>query len=70
MVHAVTSRLLREPLLHFLLLGAGIFLVYDRFHTDAGADSQTIVVDRDKLLTHLQFRSRAFDAGSASRAFR
>jgi hypothetical protein len=55
--------LLREPLLHFLLLGAGLFLVYGYLNRDRVAgDPQTIVVDREALLTFLQYRSRAFDA--------
>lgn len=53
---------LREPLLYFLLLGAGLFFVYDYLNRDlAEADPQTIVVDRDKLLGFVQYRSRAFD---------
>ena len=55
--------LLREPLLHFLLLGAGLFLVYGHLDGDLDeADPQTIVVDRDKLMSFAQYRSRAFDA--------
>lgn len=56
--------LLREPLLHFLLLGTALFLVYGYLsRNEIDSDPQTIVVDRGSLLTFLQFRSRAFDAG-------
>src|SRR5688572_139179 len=54
---------LREPLLHFLLLGAVLFFVYAALNRHrADADPQTIVVNREKLLTFIQYRSRAFDA--------
>lgn len=54
---------LREPLLHFLVLGAGLFLTYSFLNREiTESDTQTIVVDRDKLLTFVQYRSRAFDA--------
>jgi parvulin-like peptidyl-prolyl isomerase len=37
-------RLLREPLLHFLVLGGVLFLIFGRGGTDAGADDRRIVV--------------------------
>ena len=52
-----------QPLFHFLLLGLLFFLVFElttTARTDAG---KTIVVDREKLLTHLQFRSKSFNTG-------
>lgn len=53
----------REPLLHFLLLGAGLFIAYDTLHRDdAESDPQVIVVDRERLLTFIQYRARSFDA--------
>jgi hypothetical protein len=56
------KQLCREPLLHFLLLGAGLFLVYGYLDREpAESDPQTIVVDREGLRTFLQYRSGAFD---------
>lgn len=53
---------LREPLLHFLLLGTCLFVLYSALNRDETAvDERTIVIDRGKLLTYLQYRSRAFD---------
>jgi hypothetical protein len=54
--------LLKEPLLHFLLIGLALFAVYEFVATgsDTG-NSKLIVVDRDALLTFVQFRSRAFE---------
>lgn len=59
----VIKILTREPLLHFLLLGAALFCLYAYLSRGSGEyDPQTIVVDRGKLLTFVQYRSRMFDA--------
>jgi hypothetical protein len=58
---------LREPLLHFLLLGAALFPGYAFLNRESErSEPQTIVVDRDELLSFLQYRSRAFDAARFS----
>ena len=43
-------KVLREPLLHFLILGAGIFLVYFVVNDRAGVPSERIVVDENQAL--------------------
>ena len=43
-------KVLREPLLHFLILGAGIFLVYFVVNDRAGVSSERIVVDENQAL--------------------
>jgi len=55
---------LREPLIHFLVAGVLVFGVYDWLNPAAGnaADASTIVVDRERLLTYMQYRSNAFEA--------
>ena len=53
----------KQPLFHFLLLGLLLFLIFDLTATTRPAAGKTIVVDREKLLTHLQFRSKSFDTG-------
>jgi len=56
------KRLLREPLLHFLAIGIGLFVLFDLVAPEeSNLDSRTIVVDRDALLTFVQFRSKAFN---------
>lgn len=58
----VMNKLLKEPLLHFLLIGAALFLVFEL--TEQGSEEtsdRVIVVDRDALLMFVQFRTRAFD---------
>lgn len=55
-------KFLRDPLVHFLLAGAALFFVYNQFNADTEAlDPRTILVDRENLLTHMQYRARAFD---------
>jgi len=43
-------KLLREPLIHFLILGAGIFLVFFVVNDPAGVSSERIVVDENQAL--------------------
>lgn len=55
------KRLLKEPLLHFLIAGLGLFFVFGLISNDEPTDEQNrIVVDRDRLLTFMQYRSKVF----------
>ncbi len=55
-------RLLKEPLAHFLAAGLGLFLLFEIINTDGGTfNPRVIEVDRDTLLTFLQYRSRSFE---------
>jgi hypothetical protein len=52
----------REPLLHFLVLAVGIFVLHDAVvPEDLEANARKIVVDRAALLNFIQYRSKAFD---------
>ena len=53
------KRMLKDPLLHFVVLGLGLFLLYQLSDQQAGDDE--ILIDRDALLRHLQYQSVAFD---------
>lgn len=56
------KKIIREPLVHFLAIGLGLFVLYGAVAPeDAGLDSRTIVIDRNALLTFVQFRSKAFN---------
>lgn len=56
------KKLIREPLVHFLAIGLGLFVLYGFVAPDAeDLGGKTIVVDRDALLTFVQFRSKAFN---------
>jgi hypothetical protein len=61
------KKILTEPLLHFMLIGVGLFALYGFVAgDDAAYDERVIVVDRDNLLTFVQFRARAFEPGAAA----
>ncbi len=61
-------RLLKEPLVHFLAAGLALFVLYGLVNRDGGAsdDPRTIVVDRDALLTFVQYRTKTFEPSVAS----
>ena len=62
-------RLLREPLVHFVLAGAVLFTGFRIVHGPATpADDRTIVVDRRALLTFMQYRANAFEPGTFAAA--
>jgi hypothetical protein len=61
------KKILRDPLVHFLVLGLGLFVLFDLVASDeANYDSKVINVDRDALLTFVQYRSRAFQPQAAA----
>lgn len=56
------TKLLKEPLLHFLVAGFLLFVLFELVaEDDAVRDAKIIQVDRANLLTFLQFRTRAFE---------
>jgi hypothetical protein len=65
---AVFRTILKEPLLHFLVAGAALFVLFDAVSPDAPADlgENVIRVDRAALLTFIQYRSRAFKPDAAA----
>ena len=60
------KKILKGPLVHFLALGLGLFVLFDLVASDEAAyDSKVINVDRDALLTFVQYRARAFEPQAA-----
>jgi hypothetical protein len=62
-------RLLKQPLLHFLLLGALLFVWNARVSAPTATDNDVvndnvIVVDRTSVLDYLQDPAKAFDPAS------
>jgi len=57
------EKILREPLLHFLVAGGILFAIFGlTHHTSADpTSSKTITVDKEGLLNFLQYRSKAFE---------
>ncbi|MEQ1931408.1 MAG: peptidylprolyl isomerase [Parvularculaceae bacterium] len=62
---SIFSRALREPLLQFLAVGA-VFFAAASVIKPPPDDERSIVVDRAALLEFIQYRSKAFDAGTAN----
>ena len=53
--------------MHFLLAGIALFVIFDLVASDgADHDSKVIRVDRDALLTFVQYRTRAFEPRAAA----
>ena len=57
----VPSHGLRDPLVHFLLIGGVLFAAYGLLGPD-GNDPQRITVSRDALVTFVQYRANAFQS--------
>lgn len=56
------KRFLKEPLVHFLAAGLGLFVLFGLVNRDEGdADKNVVIVDRDALLTFVQYRIKAFN---------
>lgn len=61
------KKILRDPLVYFLALGAALFALFDFVASeDAAYDSKVIIVDRDALLAFVQYRMRAFEPQAAA----
>lgn len=55
-------RILREPLLHFLIAGGAIYLLFAWWGGDAArSDPHRILVDRAALLQYMQYQAQAFE---------
>jgi hypothetical protein len=65
----VLRPLLREPLLHFLVAGALVYLAFALWGRRDDGDAHRIVVDRAALLQYLQYQARAFEPGTFARQF-
>ena len=60
-------KLFRDPLVHFLAIGLGLFVLFDLVASDEAAyDSKVINVDREALMTYVQYRGRAFEPKAAA----
>ncbi|UCE87591.1 MAG: peptidyl-prolyl cis-trans isomerase [Deltaproteobacteria bacterium] len=65
---SLLSRIVREPLVHFLLVGVALFAAFSLRSGAGGSaapEARTVVVDREALLEFIQYRSKAFEAGFA-----
>jgi len=61
---------LREPVIHFLVLGSLIFAVFHWISGESDAsDKRTIIVDEAAILEFMQYRSKSFDREAARQRF-
>ena len=61
---------LREPVIHFLVLGSLIFAVFHWLSDESDAsDQRTIIVDEAAILEFMQYRSKFFDSEAVRRRF-
>ena len=51
----------RQPLVQFFFFGLFIFILFEFIDSAGESDSRVIKVDRDSLLTHMQYRSKVFE---------
>ena len=56
----IMKNFVKQPLFHFLLVGLGFFILFKILNPEQ-ENYKTIVVDKQSLLTHLQYRSKAFN---------
>ena len=56
-------KLLKQPLLHFLLIGAIFFLIFHltSSNKNPGNDLKTVIVDKNSLVNFMQYRSKRFN---------
>lgn len=48
--HSIFSKLLKDPLLHFLLIGVGIFLLFSQLNDDEQtSDTQQIIINKSNI---------------------
>lgn len=57
------TKFLKQPLLHFLLIGAAFFLIFHftSSNNNPETDLKTVVVDKNSLVTFMQYRSKKFN---------
>jgi hypothetical protein len=62
------NKFLREPLLHFLAAGLGLFVLFGLVNRgDQDFDPNVITVDQEALLTFIQYRIKAFNPDLAEK---
>jgi hypothetical protein len=65
------KRFLKEPLFHFLAAGLGLFVLFGLANREpTTSDPKVIAVDRDALLTFIQYRLKAFNPELAEEKLR
>ncbi len=58
------TKIFREPIVHFLVVGLVLFCVNNLLDEEDTRDSAVIVVDRESLTRFIQFRTQSFTDGA------
>ena len=62
MFGTLARKIAREPLVHFMVLALGLFVLYQAVSPETGSrDQREILVTRSDLLTYMQYRATVFD---------
>lgn len=61
------GRMLREPLVHFVLTGALLFALFSWLAPDDEKSSRRILITQDRLLEFMQYRNQTFSVSARSR---
>lgn len=64
---SAAARVLREPLVHFILIGACLFALFSWLGPDDEKSSRQIVVTQDRLLEFMQYRNQTFSGSARTR---
>jgi len=59
------ARIIKEPLLHFLVGGLALFLIYEAVAPVTNDDDNLIIVDEAAVLNFVKYRTRNFDDPAA-----
>jgi parvulin-like peptidyl-prolyl isomerase len=65
----ILLRFLKDPLAHFLIAGFALFVIYSLVNPNTGVseDPKRIVVDRDVMLTFIQYQTKVFQRELAAK---
>jgi parvulin-like peptidyl-prolyl isomerase len=61
------TKLLREPLVHFIVIGAALFALFTWFTPESEEESRRIVITQERLLEFMQYRNQAFSDSARDR---
>jgi parvulin-like peptidyl-prolyl isomerase len=64
---SAAARVLREPLVHFILVGTCLFSLFSWLGPDDEKSSRQIVVTQDRLLEFMQYRNQTFSGSARNR---
>ena len=59
--------LLREPLMHFIIIGAALFALFTWLAPDGERESRRIVITQERLLEFMQYRNQTFSDSARDR---